>query len=111
MDRASLPDLDSLDRDALVELVLAHQEKLTSLIVMRSFAASKPHSSRTGTIDLLARSAKIQPQFYMVKVSLCQEFMVGSLELYGPQPNSLDTPSCWKGARCGRQLALRPGPG
>ena len=42
MDRASLPDLDSLDRDALVELVLAHQEKLTSLIVMRSFAASKP---------------------------------------------------------------------
>jgi transposase len=35
MDRASVPDLDSLDRDALVGLVLAHQEKLTSLIAAR----------------------------------------------------------------------------
>src|SRR3984885_4018617 len=30
MDRASLPDLDMLDRDALVALLLAHQEELTA---------------------------------------------------------------------------------
>jgi transposase len=35
MDCASLPDLESLDRDALVALVLANQEKLTSLIAAR----------------------------------------------------------------------------
>ncbi len=35
MDRAPLSDLDSLDRDALVALVLGHQEKITSLIAAR----------------------------------------------------------------------------
>lgn len=35
MGRAPLPDLDSLDRDALVALVLAHQEKLDSLTATR----------------------------------------------------------------------------
>jgi transposase len=35
MDRAPLPDLDSLDRDTLVALVRAHQEELASLIAAR----------------------------------------------------------------------------
>jgi transposase len=35
MDRAPLPDLDSLDRDALVALVHAHQEELALLIADR----------------------------------------------------------------------------
>jgi len=35
MDRAPLPDLDSLDRDALVALVRAHQAELASLIADR----------------------------------------------------------------------------
>jgi hypothetical protein len=35
MDRAPLPDLDSLDRDALLALVRAHQEKLDVLITTR----------------------------------------------------------------------------
>jgi transposase len=35
MDRASLADLDNLDREALVALVLVHQEKLDSLIATR----------------------------------------------------------------------------
>ena len=35
MDRASVPDMDHLDRDALVALVRTHQEKLASLMVAR----------------------------------------------------------------------------
>jgi transposase len=35
MDRAPLPDLDSLDRDALLALVRAHQDKLAFLIATR----------------------------------------------------------------------------
>jgi hypothetical protein len=35
MDRAPLPDLDSLDRDALVALVLSHQEELFVLAAAR----------------------------------------------------------------------------
>jgi len=36
MDRAPLPDLDSFDRDALVALFLAQQERLDSLIAVRN---------------------------------------------------------------------------
>jgi transposase len=35
MDRAPQPDLDSLDRDALVALIRGHQEELASLIADR----------------------------------------------------------------------------
>ena len=35
MDRASLPDLDTLDREALIALVLANQERLKSLAAAR----------------------------------------------------------------------------
>jgi hypothetical protein len=35
MDRASVPNMDHLDRDGLVELVRTHQEKLASLMVAR----------------------------------------------------------------------------
>ena len=35
MDRAPLPDLDSLDRDALLALFIAQQEKLDSLVADR----------------------------------------------------------------------------
>ena len=35
MDRAPLPDLNTLDREALVALVLAHQEELSSLLTAR----------------------------------------------------------------------------
>jgi len=75
MDRAPLPDLDSLDRDALLALVRAHQERLEFLIATRdeelrrleAELESHRHTLSEQSDELRARSQRIEHLKLMVE--------------------------------------------
>ena len=74
MDRAPLPDLDMLDRDALVALVHAHQEELDTLADRdEELRASKLNSIRIGRSlseqvdELRSRSERIEHMKLMIE--------------------------------------------
>jgi transposase len=75
MDRAPLPDLDSLDRDALLALVRAHQEKLVFVMATRdeelrrleAELESHRHTLSEQSDELRARSQRIEHLKLMVE--------------------------------------------
>ena len=75
MDRASQPDLETLDREALVALILSHQEELTSLVAARDEelrrleAELQTHRQALSeqADELRSRSARIEHLKFMVE--------------------------------------------
>ena len=71
MDRASLPDLDMLDRDALVTLIGAHQDELTAqqdeLRLLQSELDSHRQIVSEQAEELDARSQRIEHMKLMIE--------------------------------------------
>src|SRR5450755_4293157 len=72
MDRAQLPDLDMLDREALKALIVAHQEEL------RSLAASHEDELRSLEIELESHCQTLSQQDEQLRSSSEQ---IGHLKL------------------------------